>query len=271
MLNERLARASTASPASSGNEFRKVKLPPGCHRGGVMTQASVLKVTADGTRTSPGAARQVGAGAHPRQAARPAAARRAGDRAGHPRRHHHPPAARQAPQHRRPAPPATSTSTRPASPWRTSTRSATGASSTGSRPRTKARRREPAATTTGRAVYRGPDVEHGGETPDGREFKDIDDYKKILLEDKDQLARSLTQKLLIYATGADIQFADREVVEQIVAPAAGEELRLPHPGPRGRAEPGVLEQVGRQGELRWTGTSQPCIPTAHRHRPPMPR
>ena len=37
------------------------------------------------------------------------------------------------------------------------------------------------------------------------------------LADRDQLARSLAQKLLIFATGADIQFADREVVEQIVA------------------------------------------------------
>ena len=38
-----------------------------------------------------------------------------------------------------------------------------------------------------------------------------------LARNKDQLARSLTQKLIIYATGADIQFADREVIEQIVA------------------------------------------------------
>ena len=68
----------------------------------------------------------------------------------------------------------------------------------------------------GRKVHRGLDVEKGGETPDGKAFKDIDDYKKLLLENKDQLARSMTQKLLVYSTGADIQFADREVVEQIV-------------------------------------------------------
>ena len=69
----------------------------------------------------------------------------------------------------------------------------------------------------GRPVYRGLDVEKGGQTPDGRNFADITDYRRILLEDKDQLARNLTQKLLIYSTGADIQYADREVVEQIVA------------------------------------------------------
>ncbi len=52
MLNERLAK-HYGIPGVTGNDLRKVKLPPGSHRGGVMTHASVLKVTADGTRTSP--------------------------------------------------------------------------------------------------------------------------------------------------------------------------------------------------------------------------
>ena len=52
MLNERLAE-HYGIPGVEGGELRKVKLPPGSHRGGVLTQASVLKVTADGTRTSP--------------------------------------------------------------------------------------------------------------------------------------------------------------------------------------------------------------------------
>ena len=56
-----------------------------------------------------------------------------------------------------------------------------------------------------------------GTTPDGRAFRTIDDYKRILLADPDRLARNLARKLLIYATGADIQYADREVVEKIVA------------------------------------------------------
>jgi hypothetical protein len=72
------------------------------------------------------------------------------------------------------------------------------------------------ANYPGRTVYRGPDVELGGTTADGRPFKTIDDYKRLLLADKDQLARNIARKLLIYATGADIQFADREVVEQLV-------------------------------------------------------
>ena len=37
----------------SGEEFRRVAVPAGSHRGGLLTQASVLKVTANGTFTSP--------------------------------------------------------------------------------------------------------------------------------------------------------------------------------------------------------------------------
>ena len=108
-------------------------------------------------------------------------------------------------------------------------------------------------------VLRGLDVELGGNTPDGRAFRNIDDYKQILLADKDQLARNLAQKLLIYATGADIQFADREVVEDLVARAAPEELRLPLAAARGRPEPGLPEQVKIDFAIgRSQGERTPC-------------
>ena len=51
-LNERLADHYGISGVS-GVDFRKVKLPADSVRGGLMTQASVLKVTANGTTTSP--------------------------------------------------------------------------------------------------------------------------------------------------------------------------------------------------------------------------
>lgn len=69
----------------------------------------------------------------------------------------------------------------------------------------------------GRRFTRGPAVDPSGETPAGGKFAQSDEYKALLLADKDQLARNLAEKLLVYATGADIQFADREVVEQLVA------------------------------------------------------
>ena len=52
--------------------------------------------------------------------------------------------------------------------------------------------------------------------PDGRKFADIDEFKQLLLDREDQIARNLTQNLLVYATGAGLQFADRATVEKIV-------------------------------------------------------
>jgi hypothetical protein len=51
-LNSRLAR-HYGIVGIDGMEMRKAKLPPNSHRGGVITMASVLKVTANGTNTSP--------------------------------------------------------------------------------------------------------------------------------------------------------------------------------------------------------------------------
>ena len=65
-------------------------------------------------------------------------------------------------------------------------------------------------------VHRGPAVEVGYTMPDGRAGADVDGYKTMLLEDKDGLARALTEKLLTYATGARVDFADREDVAEIV-------------------------------------------------------
>ena len=53
--------------------------------------------------------------------------------------------------------------------------------------------------------------------PDGRKFHDIDEYKKLLLDDKDQLARALTEKLLAYSTGAAPAKADKPEIETIVS------------------------------------------------------
>ncbi len=51
-LNERLA-VHYGIPNVHGVAMHRVDLPPGSPRGGFMTQASVLKITANGTTTSP--------------------------------------------------------------------------------------------------------------------------------------------------------------------------------------------------------------------------
>jgi hypothetical protein len=214
MVNERLAR-HYGIPGISGSSFQKVKLPAGSHRGGVMTQAAVLKVTADGTRTSPVLRgkwileRILGKPPAPPPPDVPAIEpdiRGATTIRQQLDKHRNTPACATCHIHIDP-PGFALENFDPIGNWREFYRVST---------------RTPAGPVNlpyagGRPAYRGPDVEQGGQTPEGKAFKDIDDYKKILLEDKDQLARSLTQKLIVYATGADIQFADREVVEQIVA------------------------------------------------------
>jgi mono/diheme cytochrome c family protein len=52
VINERLARYY-GIPGVKGDHFRRVAVPNGVHRGGIVTQASVLSVTSNGTRTSP--------------------------------------------------------------------------------------------------------------------------------------------------------------------------------------------------------------------------
>ena len=214
MLNERLA-ALYGIPGVSGSAFRKVKLPADSHRGGVMTQASVLKVTADGTRTSPVLRgkwileRILGKPPAPPPPDVPAIEpdiRGATTIRQQLDKHRNTPACATCHIHIDP-PGFALENFDPIGNWREFYRGTE---------RTKAYPM-PLFPTSGRGVYRGADVEQGGVTPEGKPFKDIADYKKLLLEDKEQLARSLTQKLMIYATGADIQFADREVVEQIVS------------------------------------------------------
>ena len=51
-INERLARFY-GIPGVEGDAFRRVRVPAETHRGGVLTQAAVLSVTSNGTRTSP--------------------------------------------------------------------------------------------------------------------------------------------------------------------------------------------------------------------------
>ncbi len=59
-------------------------------------------------------------------------------------------------------------------------------------------------------------VDASGELPDGRAFADIREFKRLLLKDEVTLARNLAQQLTIYATGAPIHFSDRPTIERIV-------------------------------------------------------
>jgi hypothetical protein len=65
----------------------------------------------------------------------------------------------------------------------------------------------------------GKPVDPSGEMPDGRAFKDIRDFKNLLLNSQEWILHCVTEKLLIYSTGAGVRFCDRAEVNRIAAEA----------------------------------------------------
>lgn len=69
---------------------------------------------------------------------------------------------------------------------------------------------------------RGLPVDASGVTEDGQPFDDIHDFRKSLVAQDEQLARNLTERFLTFATGAGVTFADRQVVESILRDTAAD-------------------------------------------------
>ena len=64
----------------------------------------------------------------------------------------------------------------------------------------------------------GPSVDTSGMTPTGKAFAGITEYKTLLLDEElEAMARHLTSQLLVYGTGAETGFADRDTVLSINA------------------------------------------------------
>ena len=210
-LNERLAQHYGIADVN-GYEMRKVKLPADSHRGGILTQASILKVTADGTKTSPVMRgkwvleRILGTPPAPPPPDIPAVEpdiRGATTIRQLLAKHRDTAACNSCHKHIDP-PGFALESFDVIGGWRDDYRVPRG------------NNRKPLANYPGQTVAVGLPVELGGETPDGKKFAGIDEYKQLLLADQDQLARNVIHKLIVYSTGADVQFADREVVDQIL-------------------------------------------------------
>ena len=62
----------------------------------------------------------------------------------------------------------------------------------------------------------GPPVDAAGETADGRTFDGVDDFRALLLTDERQIARNLARRLLLFALAEDPTFTDRSAVEAIL-------------------------------------------------------
>lgn len=210
MLNGRLAK-HYGIPGADGWEFKKVKLPAGSHRGGVLTMGSVLKVTANGTSTSP-----VTRGAYvlERILGTPPPRPPDGVPAVEPDIRGATTIRQQLAKHRE-TPNCAACHVKIDPPgfalesfdviggWRENYRTSG--------------RGEPVFKDGQRMHYlKGPKVDPADQLEDGRKFADIDEFKQLLLKDRDQLARALAVKLLTYGTGAAPSAGDKEAVEAIV-------------------------------------------------------
>ena len=214
MLNGRLAE-HYGVPGPPGFEFAKTPLPADSHRGGALTMAGVLKVSANGTSTSPvtrGAwvsRRIMGVTPPPPPPDVPAlepdirgaktireqlAKHRQIESCANCHAHIDPPGF-------------ALESFDVIGGWREHYRT-TGLG-------------EPVTVRERTMPYlSGPAVDPSGECSDGREFANIDDLKRLLLADMDKIARALAIRLVTYATGEVPTEADVPRIEAIVRRAA---------------------------------------------------
>lgn len=68
-------------------------------------------------------------------------------------------------------------------------------------------------------VAEGAKVDPAGETAEGERFTDVRDFKRLLLERRDDFAHCLTEKLLSYALGREMGFGDRDSLAAVVRQA----------------------------------------------------
>ena len=214
MINERLAD-HYGLPGVQGVAIRKVALPADSVRGGLLTQASVLMVTANGTTTSPvlrGAwimERILGQPSPPPPPVPAVEPDLRGTRTIREQLAKHRDQASCATCHSKIDPPGFALESFDVmGGWRDRYRAVAD----------KKDEREKGVGKNGQPfAYRfGLPVDCTGELADGRKFSDIREFKRMLLADEIQVARNLVRQLIVFATGEPVGFGDREQVEQIL-------------------------------------------------------
>jgi hypothetical protein len=221
MLNEELARYYGIAGVQ-GYAFRKVALKPEDRRGGVLTHGSVLKVTANGTETSPVLRgvwlldRILGTPVPPPPVAPPAIT---------PDTRGAVTVREQLALHRN----VTSCNAchRKIDPLGFALESYDPAGSFRTFYRTTGEAGEPVESVYHRSLRedrtfavqykRGRDVELGGQMPDGAKFGDIAEFKRLLLQQKELAAGNVVRQLLTYALGRELDFGDEAAVERILS------------------------------------------------------
>jgi len=213
MLNSRLA-THYGIDGVAGEEFRKVALPPDSPRGGVLAQASVLKVTANGTTTSPVLR---GAWVMKKLLGQPPPPPPAGTGTIEPDTRGATTVPEQLAKHRSLETCAACHSNIDPPGFALECFDVIG----GYRERYRSQGNGEVTTVRNSRSKRlyiklGQPVDASGELRDGRKFGGVQDFKKLLLEQSDQVLTTLAEKLVIYSTGAGISFADRDAIAAIV-------------------------------------------------------
>ena len=214
MINGRLAALYGVSGVQ-GAAIRRVALPADSPRGGLLTQASILKVTANGTTTSPVLRgvwineRILGQPVPPPPAAVPAV---------EPDTRGATTIREQLAKHRTEAT-CNSCHTKIDPPgfalenfdvvggWRDRYRALGDGGE-----------KMPGRGKNGQPFmfHAAQSVDASGTLPDGRRFGDVRALKRLLVSDERAIARNLARQLVTYATGAPVRFGDRPEIEHIL-------------------------------------------------------
>ena len=221
--NDRLARHYELSPLS-GSAMRKVSVPEDSPYGGLLTQAAILKVTSNGTTTSPvirGAwimDRLIGEPPPPPPAAVPAVEPDIrGAKTIRELLSLHTKSESCANCHARFDPVGLALENFDIlGGWRTRYRgvehgdAVTGIDSAGH----------------DFAYTRAEPVDASGELRDGRSFQNARELKTLLAADPEQLARNLLHQLTVYATGTPVRFSDRTEIDALLQVCAADGYRV---------------------------------------------
>jgi len=215
MLNEKLAVHYGLADVK-GSQIRRVKLPPDHPRGPFLTQAALLKITANGTTTSPvprGAfvmARLLGEEPDPPPPNVPAIEPDVrGAKTIREQLDKHRTDAVCASCHAKMDPPGFALESFDViGGWRERYRSIGEG--------------DPAPRGSidpfiGISFKLGPAVDASGVLPDERAFRDVVELQKLLAADPGRLLRNIAQQLLVYSTGRPVAFSDRDAVRTLVA------------------------------------------------------
>lgn len=229
ILNQRLAELYQV-PGVDGAKLREVELPPESQRGGFLTQASVLKVTADGTATSP-VLRGVWIGEKilgieprdPPQNVPSVDPDATGATTIREQLAMHQADPSCAGCHRVIDPPGFALEAfDPIGGFRDIYR-------INGRPAMKkiggVKQKEPHVsvfTADGRRkeIRVAGAVDASGRLPGGGDFSDVDDFRELLRNDSQRLAENLVRQLAIYATGSGYRFSQRPMITQVTGQSA---------------------------------------------------